>query len=79
MCLLCNEQRDGRKRKGPSYAYGNDSYDMEEIVMPLHEYVNHPVAMDIVHNGATFQVKIFFNKTWTYKKQIMIYDQVLLV
>lgn len=24
--------------------------------MPLHEYINHPVAMDIIHNGATFQV-----------------------
>ncbi|KAL7617995.1 hypothetical protein Lser_V15G02491 [Lactuca serriola] len=49
-------RRDERKRRGPHHAYGNDSYDMEEIVMPLHEYINHPVAMDIVHNGATFQV-----------------------
>lgn len=34
----------------------NDPYDMEDIVMPLHEYINHPVTRDIVHNGATFQV-----------------------
>lgn len=24
--------------------------------MPLHDYINHPVALDLVHNGATFQV-----------------------
>ena len=51
-----NEQRDARKRNGPPNAYGNDSYNMEEIVMPLHEFINHPVALDIIHNGATFQV-----------------------
>lgn len=54
--IYYNEQRDARKQKGPPYAYGNDSYHMEEVVMPLHEFINHPVAMDIVHNGATFQV-----------------------
>lgn len=54
--IYYNEQRDARKQKGPPYAYGNDSYNMEEVVMPLHEFINHPVAMDIVHNGATFQV-----------------------
>ncbi|KAL8262991.1 hypothetical protein R6Q59_024340 [Mikania micrantha] len=49
-------RRDARKRKGPPHFYGNDSYDMEEIIMPLHDYINHPVALDLVHNGATFQV-----------------------
>lgn len=49
-------RREARRRRGAPYVYGNDSYDMEEIVMPLHEYINHPVAMDLVHNGATFQV-----------------------
>lgn len=34
----------------------NDSYDMEDFAMPLQEYINHAVAWDIVHNGATFQV-----------------------
>lgn len=24
--------------------------------MPLHEYINNPIARDIIHNGATFQV-----------------------
>ncbi|PWA99759.1 heparan sulfate 6-sulfotransferase/Protein-tyrosine sulfotransferase [Artemisia annua] len=49
-------RRDARKRNGPPNAYGNDSYNMKEIVMPLHEFINHPVALDIIHNGATFQV-----------------------
>ncbi|KAI3826489.1 hypothetical protein L1987_00537 [Smallanthus sonchifolius] len=49
-------RRDARKRRGPPYFIGNDSYDMEEIVMPLHDYINHPIALDLVHNGATFQV-----------------------
>lgn len=51
-----NEQRDARRRKGPPNSYGDDSYNMEEIVTPLHEFINHPVALDLVHNGATFQV-----------------------
>jgi hypothetical protein len=29
---------------------------MEDFAMPLQEYINHPAAWDIVHNGATFQV-----------------------
>ncbi|KAM0052762.1 putative protein-tyrosine sulfotransferase [Helianthus debilis subsp. tardiflorus] len=49
-------RRDARKKRGPPLFYGNDSYDMEEVVMPLHDYINHPVALDLVHNGATFQV-----------------------
>ncbi|KAK1421623.1 hypothetical protein QVD17_24104 [Tagetes erecta] len=49
-------RRDARKLKGPPYTYGNDSYNMKEVVMPLHEFINHPVALDIIHNGATFQV-----------------------
>lgn len=24
--------------------------------MPLHEYINNPIAQDIIHNGATLQV-----------------------
>ncbi|OVA10122.1 Sulfotransferase domain [Macleaya cordata] len=34
----------------------NNSYNMEEIVMPLHEFINDAVAHDIIHNGATFQI-----------------------
>lgn len=50
------EQREARRLKGPTYETNNDSYDMGNIVMPLHEYINDPVARDIIHNGATFQV-----------------------
>lgn len=49
-------QRDDRKLKGLNYIKGSDPYNMEEIVMPLHEYIYDPIARDIVHNGATFQV-----------------------
>nr|CAD1820857.1 unnamed protein product [Ananas comosus var. bracteatus] len=33
-----------------------DPYNMEEMVMPLHDFINDPVAHEIVHNGATFQL-----------------------
>lgn len=49
-----NGQRDARKGRNP--VSSNDSYDMESVVMPLHEYINDPIAKDIIHNGATFQV-----------------------
>ena len=51
-----NAQRDARRRRGLHIIARNDSYDMDDFAMPLHEYINHPVAEDIVHNGATFQV-----------------------
>nr|XP_043609408.1 protein-tyrosine sulfotransferase-like isoform X2 [Erigeron canadensis] len=74
-------RRDVKKRNGPSYAHGNDSYDMEEIVMPLHEYISHPVAMDIVHNGATFQVAGLTNNSNIHEahelRQCVITHQVL--
>ncbi|KAL4555945.1 hypothetical protein LXL04_038579 [Taraxacum kok-saghyz] len=47
-----------KNRRGPRDGYGNDSYNMDDIVMPLHEYINHPIAMDIVHNGATFRKRL---------------------
>ncbi|KAJ7235920.1 hypothetical protein O6H91_Y447900 [Diphasiastrum complanatum] len=31
-------------------------YDVPSHVMPLHEFINHPLAQDLLHNGATFQV-----------------------
>ncbi|GFZ13127.1 tyrosylprotein sulfotransferase [Actinidia rufa] len=48
-------RRDARRHSGPTYIRSNDSYNMEEIVMPLQEYINDPIARDIIHNGATFQ------------------------
>ncbi|KAI3722025.1 hypothetical protein L2E82_33049 [Cichorium intybus] len=60
-------KRDARKRKGPPYAYGDDSYNMEEIATPLHEFINHPVTLDLVHNGATFQIAGLTNNSNTWK------------
>lgn len=51
-----NGQRDARRSRGLHIIKSNDSYDMENFAMPLHEYITHPVAADIIHNGATFQV-----------------------
>lgn len=53
VCLL---QREARKLKGSAYTLSNQSYDMKDVVMPLLEYIRNPVALDIIHNGATFQV-----------------------
>lgn len=50
------EQRDARRRKGSSEAKRDSPYDMEDILMPLHEFIDEPIVHDIVHNGATFQV-----------------------
>lgn len=49
-------QRDARIFKGQILSMSNDSYNMEDIVMPLHQYIHDPIARDIIHNGATFQV-----------------------
>jgi hypothetical protein len=51
-----NVQREARYSKGLNTVEGSDPYDMEDFAMPLQEYINHPAAWDIVHNGATFQV-----------------------
>lgn len=55
-CFYSFSQRDARIQRGSSDIKSNFSYDIEDIVMPLHKYINDPVAHDIVHNGATFQV-----------------------
>lgn len=51
-----NLQREARYSKGMNSVEGSDPYDTKDFAMPLREYINHPVAWDIVHNGATFQV-----------------------
>ncbi|XP_031385400.1 protein-tyrosine sulfotransferase isoform X1 [Punica granatum] len=57
-------RRDARRRNGPIEVEGNDPYDMEEMVMPLHDYINDPIARDIIHNGATFQVAGLTNNSY---------------
>ncbi|GAB4825419.1 hypothetical protein Ancab_008292 [Ancistrocladus abbreviatus] len=57
-------RRDAGKRNAQSYIQSNDSYNMDEIAMPLHQYINDPVALDIIHNGATFQVAGLTNNSY---------------
>ncbi|KAL6510923.1 hypothetical protein OROGR_022047 [Orobanche gracilis] len=53
-------RRDARKLRGQSHLVTNNSYDMEDFLMPLHEYIHDPIARDLVHNGATFQYIALF-------------------
>ncbi|PIN07654.1 Protein-tyrosine sulfotransferase, partial [Handroanthus impetiginosus] len=57
-------RRDVRKLRGQSQLVPNNSYDMEDILMPLHEFINDPIALDIVHNGATFQIAGLTNNSY---------------
>ncbi|GFQ08297.1 protein-tyrosine sulfotransferase [Phtheirospermum japonicum] len=57
-------RRDNRKLRGQKHLVTNNSYDMEDMVMPLHDYINDPVARDIVHNGATFQIVGLTNNSY---------------
>lgn len=49
-----NWQTKARYSRGLTIVESNDSYDMEYFAMPLQEYINDPVVVDVVHNGATF-------------------------
>ncbi|KAI3876204.1 hypothetical protein MKW98_029156, partial [Papaver atlanticum] len=54
---IAQSQRDARKQrfyKDVKESYG--SYSIQETVMPLHDFINNPVAHYIIHNGATFQL-----------------------
>ncbi|XP_041989785.1 protein-tyrosine sulfotransferase-like [Salvia splendens] len=57
-------RRDIRKLRGQVNLVAGDPYDMEDIAMPLHEYINEPVTRDIVHNGATFQIVGLTNNSY---------------
>ncbi|BBH04975.1 tyrosylprotein sulfotransferase [Prunus dulcis] len=57
-------RRDGRKLRGSNNFQSNDPYNMEEIVMSLHKFINHPIAQEVVHNGATFQVAGLTNNSY---------------
>ncbi|KZV35170.1 protein-tyrosine sulfotransferase-like [Dorcoceras hygrometricum] len=57
-------RRDARKLKPDAYSVTNNPYDMEDILMPLHEYINSPIAKDIIHNGATFQITGLTNNSY---------------
>ncbi|XP_071933096.1 protein-tyrosine sulfotransferase-like isoform X2 [Coffea arabica] len=57
-------RREARRRKGWPSIYGDDPYDMEDVVMPLHKYINDPIAQEIVHNGATYQIAGLTNNSY---------------
>ncbi|KAB1226257.1 Protein-tyrosine sulfotransferase [Morella rubra] len=57
-------RRDARRQKGSAEIYSKDPYEMEDMVMPLHEYISSPIAHDIIHNGATFQVAGLTNNSY---------------
>ncbi|KAK1291076.1 Protein-tyrosine sulfotransferase [Acorus calamus] len=50
-------RREARKSRLESVEIDKDwdTYNMEDIVMPLRDFINDPMAHDIIHNGATFQ------------------------
>ncbi|KAG2609533.1 hypothetical protein PVAP13_4KG048366 [Panicum virgatum] len=56
-------RRDARVDKEHSSKKIN-AYDVEDMVMPLHEYINDPVAHEIIHNGATFQITGLTNNSY---------------
>lgn len=49
-------QRDARGNSR-MMTEAEDPYNMDEIVMPLRAFINDPLAHEIIHNGATFQVR----------------------
>lgn len=57
-------RRDASRQKGSSEARSDSPYDMEDILMPLHEFIDDPVVHDIVHNGATFQIAGLTNNSY---------------
>ncbi|KAL1558534.1 protein-tyrosine sulfotransferase [Salvia divinorum] len=57
-------RRDIRKLRGQVHLVTGDPYAMEDVVMPLHEYINEPITRDIVHNGATFQLVGLTNNSY---------------
>ncbi|XP_038893834.1 protein-tyrosine sulfotransferase isoform X2 [Benincasa hispida] len=57
-------RRDARRQKGSSEAKRGSPYDMEDILMPLKEFVDDPIVHDIVHNGATFQIAGLTNNSY---------------
>lgn len=58
-------RRDARKlRKVTEIEHPNDPYNMEEVIMPLDTFINHPVVHEIIHNGATFQIAGLTNNSY---------------
>ncbi|WOK96846.1 protein-tyrosine sulfotransferase-like isoform X2 [Canna indica] len=58
-------RRDARElRRLQIIEENSNPYDMEDMAMPLHEFINDPIAHELVHNGATFQVAGLTNNSY---------------
>ncbi|KAK8596471.1 hypothetical protein V6N13_001100 [Hibiscus sabdariffa] len=57
-------RRDARKARGTNDVTSNDPYNMEDMAMPILNYINDPIAHEIVHNGATFQIAGLTNNSF---------------
>ncbi|XP_020580821.1 protein-tyrosine sulfotransferase [Phalaenopsis equestris] len=58
-------RRDARKHaKVRSIEGMRNPYDISEVVMPLHAFVDDPMAHEIIHNGATFQLAGLTNNSF---------------
>ncbi|XP_022730969.1 protein-tyrosine sulfotransferase-like isoform X3 [Durio zibethinus] len=60
-------RRNARKARRTNDVKSSDPYNMEDIVMPLLNYINDPIAHEIVHNGATFQIAGLTNNSYLPK------------
>ncbi|XVF05692.1 hypothetical protein REPUB_Repub05bG0194400 [Reevesia pubescens] len=57
-------RRDARKARGANDVNSSDPYNMEDFAMPLLDYISNPIAHEIVHNGATFQIAGLTNNSY---------------
>lgn len=58
-------RRDARKHTDVRKTKGmRNPYDMNEFAMPLHAFIDDPMAYEIIHNGATFQVSGLTNNSF---------------
>uniref|UniRef100_A0A0D9WM55 Sulfotransferase n=1 Tax=Leersia perrieri TaxID=77586 RepID=A0A0D9WM55_9ORYZ len=57
-------RRDARRIAKVRSSHRINAYDVEDMVMPLHQYIDDPVAHEIIHNGATFQITGLTNNSY---------------
>lgn len=57
-------RREMRRDGQLNHIGSHDSYNMEDMAMPLEEFISHPVSFDIIHNGATFQIAGLTNNSY---------------
>ncbi|GAB2285112.1 hypothetical protein Dimus_019566 [Dionaea muscipula] len=59
-------RRDARMKVASNHhsQSSNNAYNMRGMAMPLHEFIYDPLVLDIVHNGATFQIAGLTNNSY---------------